>query len=160
MSLCTFDSGVALMPSPSPTVEPVETEPGPPTREEILLNLRRVLLAAPEERFEMENFSTNTGCGTAYCLAGWARLDPWFVDNTKISSLLEIESDGTLEAIRSFALQFFEAFCLDELDQGNLKRLLNDYCIPGVTKKMVRLNIERMLMGLPALPYSQFGDVR
>ena len=55
------------------------------TRWERLTQLRRVVVEAAPDRFDMRSFSADTPCGTAYCAAGWAAIDPWFREHTHIN---------------------------------------------------------------------------
>ena len=51
-----------------------------------LVQLRRVVLAIPDAGFNMRWWSDN--CGTTHCAAGWAALDPWFLQHTELGRYL------------------------------------------------------------------------
>jgi hypothetical protein len=60
--------------------------------EERLRQLRRVVAAAPADRFVMDRFCTaGQPCGTAYCAAGWAALDPWMQKETPMLKYFALE---------------------------------------------------------------------
>jgi hypothetical protein len=72
---------------------------------ERLKQLRRVVEQAPEHRFHMNHWcDTNAGCGTAYCAAGWAALDPWFRENTEIEQIFKLEHLGPDPEIKGLEL--------------------------------------------------------
>lgn len=124
--------------------------------------LRRVVEAAPEDRFEMKNFCTESSCGTAYCAAGWAALDPWFQENTDILDIFDVEVIGSLAYVKEahdntfsrlqlmFGLSAVEA---DDLFGGELHRLS-----PPVPKSFVLENIDSILAGDPTIPYASDED--
>lgn len=58
---------------------------------EALTNLRRVAADAPPDRLHMRRWFERAGCGTAYCLAGWAALDPWMAEHTPIRTGFDVE---------------------------------------------------------------------
>lgn len=60
---------------------------------EALKQLLRVAKAAPAHLLHMRAFTETADCGTAFCLAGWASIDPWFRKNTKINDLLPANNE-------------------------------------------------------------------
>ena len=119
-------------------------------RNERLLQLRRVVLAAPESRFDMNHFR----CGTAMCAAGWAASDPWFTERG-----LHLAGEGDAVAIR-FAEDSFDSFSALEvfflLSAQDTERLFAAEAISGtgpITKEEVIENIDRILAGEPARTY-------
>lgn len=126
---------------------------------ERLKQLRRVVEAAPEDRLHMRTFCEQAECGTAYCAAGWAAIDPWFRENTEIEGVFEYADDGHL--FTGFGV--WDVF--DPLaDIFGISRLAAG-CLFGygmsvtdephaVTKAEVLANIDRLLRGLPAERYA------
>ena len=119
-------------------------------RNERLLQLRRVVLAAPESRFDMNHFR----CGAAMCAAGWAASDPWFTERG-----LHLAGEGDAVAIR-FAEDSFDSFSALEvfflLSAQDTERLFAAEAISGtgpITKEEVIENIDRILAGEPARTY-------
>lgn len=70
-----------------------ETDPRTGRNLEALRQLRRVVEAAPDDRWNMCNWSSAAppGCGTAHCAVGWAAIDPWFRANTRIGEIFLVE---------------------------------------------------------------------
>ncbi len=117
---------------------------------ERLTQLARVVRAAPEHRFHMRTFMEKTTCGTAYCAAGWAFVDPWFTEH----KFHDIWTTGT-EHIWTTEDELAEYFGLSNRDANRLFALdINRYAEPhAVTKGEVLANIEQLLAGLPAELY-------
>src|SRR6185312_5342489 len=61
---------------------------------EALTNLLRVAREAPEDRLHMQSWCEQAECGTAYCLAGWAAVDPWHRKHTAIDKAFYRNRDG------------------------------------------------------------------
>lgn len=60
-----------------------------------LTHLRRVVEAAPDDRFHMTSFmDAQASCGTAYCAYGWATQDTWF--KKRGCKLLQIGPSGKI----------------------------------------------------------------
>lgn len=127
---------------------------------ERMLQLRRVCIDAPSERFNMNFFTTP--CGTAHCLFGWAWVDPWFRKNTTIASILEKNGkffyrcrtfEENQEVLASlFGLGVQDARYLFALGMAALL-----YERP-ISKQEVLWNIDRILNGEPALPYHAYAE--
>ena len=122
-------------------------------RNERLLQLRRVVLAAPESRFDMNHFR----CGTAMCAAGWAASDPWFTERG-----LHLAGEGDAVSVQfgedTFdpfsAFTDLEAFFL--LSTQDTERLFAADALNGtgpITKEEVIENIDLILAGEPARVY-------
>lgn len=56
---------------------------------EALNELRRVCENVPEDRLHMQLFVNEGACGTAYCLLGWASLDPYFQEHGLVSAQVD-----------------------------------------------------------------------
>ena len=121
-----------------------------------LKQLRRVVDAAPDDRLHMRSFCEQAECGTAYCAAGWAAIDPWFRKNTGISNLFAVSKlgivmplhqcdDGTLGEL--FGLSDVDAYHLFAFGQ-------NERIGPhDITKPEVVANIDRLIAGQNAVKY-------
>jgi hypothetical protein len=116
---------------------------------EALQQLRRVMEAAPDDRIHMNSFSERAACGTAYCAAGWAAVDPWFQQNTAIPEIFAVNEDGTLsqrigDAFGALANVFDiyndEADILFAAESGDI----DDHAI---TKAEVINNIDALIAG-------------
>ena len=119
-------------------------------RNERLLQLRRVVLAAPESRFDMNHFR----CGTAMCAAGWAASDPWFTERG-----LHLAGEGDAAEVR-FGENTFDPFSALEafflLSTQDTERLFAGDALNGtgpITKEEVIENIDLILAGEPARVY-------
>lgn len=112
------------------------------SRDERLRQLRRVVEAAPDnELFDMAWVAARKDCGTSHCAYGWARIDPWFIENT------EIATTG-FSAVRN------GVFNLSVVDFDNLFQPGDDNDLLGPeAKRLVIANIDRILAGYPAIPY-------
>jgi hypothetical protein len=123
---------------------------------ECLRQLRRVVEAAPEDRFEMTIFSVSGKCGTAYCAAGWAAIDPWFREHTELGQVFRMCEDGTLNWGRNLELTpvLGRAFGLEEWDVDRLFGMFVNW-VGEVTRQHVLANIDRLLAGEPARSYSE-----
>lgn len=130
---------------------------------ERLLQLRRVLDEAPEERFHMRTWSEAADCGSAYCLAGFMAIDPWFRRETEVGNVFILNKHNCLLNVESTDIPFrFLAgvFAIAESDSENLF----GYGIPlhadphCVTRAEVRANIDRILAGRPAEIYTAISQ--
>ncbi len=146
---------------------------------ERMLELRRVALAAPEDKFHMRAFSEQASCGTAYCLAGFAAIDPWFRTNTPINGILAPKwcNDQLYVAVAPGLMDLYpfldnsknssSAFIglaaifgltedeTDHLFGGSLSKFIG---VHAVSKAEVLWNIDRILLGMPTLPYEASED--
>lgn len=112
---------------------------------EALIQLRRVVQDAPDERFDMRYFERDTECGTVHCAAGWAAVDPWFQENCPIPS---IGKAGRWCAIsETFGLSIYQSSILFSVD------MLGE-AYPDVSKRAVIANIDRLLAGENPIPYN------
>src|SRR5690349_8648129 len=128
------------------------------TRDERLRQLRRVVIQAPDERFDMTYFGFDAGCGTVCCAAGWATLDAWHQQQTKILMYFGVDIDGSpyIRAGWSGAESLADIYGLNIEDSRRLFGLDYDddsYNTHRVTKTLVINQIDRLLSGLPALSY-------
>jgi hypothetical protein len=128
--------------------------------EERLRQLRRVVAAAPEDRFEMRRFCTaDQRCGTAYCAAGWAALDPWFQKETPMSDYFDLvdHEQGTLVLANDNRNCFRGLATIFDLDGIETKELFGA-CLPSgckVSQAAVIANIDRLLQGEATMPYAE-----
>jgi hypothetical protein len=61
-----------------------------------LTKAREMLLAIDEDRLHMRSVVETAACGTAYCLAGWMAVDPWFRANTAMGELFDVVKGGLI----------------------------------------------------------------
>jgi hypothetical protein len=115
--------------------------------EENLRQLRRVVEAAPEERFHMRSIAEMASCGTAFCALGWFALDPWARANTSIVSIV-YAFYSCLSAASLFGISEGEA---EHLFGISLPGTCNPHC---VTKAEVLWNIDELLAGRTTRPYA------
>lgn len=126
---------------------------------EKLRQLRRVIEAVPDDRLHMRTFCEEGECGTAYCAAGWAAVDPWFRENTDIGDIFGVDSDGTLFVICGYSCVFSDLADLFGLTRTDADRLFGADLEPDVTaphavnKTEVLNNIDLLLAGEKTKPY-------
>jgi hypothetical protein len=123
---------------------------------ERLTQLRRVVEAAPTDRFDMNHYSRPASwCRTAYCAVGWFAVDNWARKNTEIGVIFNVSLFGTITPIyegETFGL-LGALFSISEDDAANL--FMADMAEAHlVSKQTVIANIDRILRGEPALPYA------
>jgi hypothetical protein len=125
---------------------------------ERLQQLRRVVAEAPAERFDMAWICRRDhACGTAYCAAGWAVLNPWFQQETPILDhfMILYKSDRAIVTTKNpdgafpglaqvFGLELTDA---RDLFGGNL------YSGSEVSQSEVIANIDRLLNGKRTIRY-------
>ena len=122
--------------------------------EEALRQLARVVNAAPENRFDMRRFYSHGSlfaCGTAYCAAGWAALDPWFAEHAGGAG------SGLGSGPRDAALDRFHDFCrfshlerVFDLDEQQTEALFGGNLPPTSrppSKQAVLRKIKQLLAG-------------
>ena len=121
-----------------------------------ITRLREVIKAVDEDRLHMTTWSEKAECGTAYCAAGWARLDPQLQQTTTINQIFAISADGLVystcnDPFRALA----EAFDISKTDSENLFGGELHWDLPPhcVSKREVLDNIDRILAGIPTEPY-------
>lgn len=67
------------------------------TPREALQHLEGFVESLPEDRLHMRAFSEKADCGTAYCLAGFMAIDPWYREKTDILKVFgTYKSEGHL----------------------------------------------------------------
>lgn len=136
-----------------------QSQPSVPNSNPLLLNLRRVILAAPDHLLHMRWVESQAPCGTAFCAFGWALQDPWFQANTQLKEYrsgheymrcIPFTTDGDyLDPIHTL-------FSISEDSCDNLFALNGEWWgeFPhAVTKAEVLWNIDQLLLGHEALPY-------
>jgi hypothetical protein len=128
--------------------------------EERLRQLRRVVAAAPADLFVMDRFCTmNQPCGTAYCAAGWAALDPWFQKETPMSDYFDLvdHEQGTLVLANVSRNCFRGLATIFDLDGIESKELFGADLPLGckVSQAAVIANIDRLLRGEATIPYAE-----
>lgn len=128
---------------------------------ERLLQLRRVVEAAPDDRFHMRAFYEEASCGTAYCAAGWAAVDPWFQEHTEIGSIFRVGRDGLLEILSG--TPFRRLSHIFEIGANNSWKLFGwgvarNPDPHAVSKAEVIENIDRLLAGKSAELYKAAKD--
>jgi hypothetical protein len=116
---------------------------------ECLRQLRRVVEAAPEDRFDMGTLCDRGRCGTVHCAAGWAAVDPWFREHTELGRFFDVDRDGMFRYRGRPAKVLERVFGLDEED---VERLFFD-ADDDTTRAQVLASIDHMLAGLPAPTY-------
>lgn len=127
---------------------------------ERLQQLRRVVEAATDHRFHMRTFCEEADCGTAYCAAGWAAIDPWFRENTAMGDIFEVGEEGMLREADDVYDPFENlggVFGISYLDSLNLfgADLSRIYSEPhAVSRAEVIANVDRLIAGEPATPYA------
>jgi hypothetical protein len=126
-----------------------------------LVQLRRVVEAAPEDRLHMRTWCESAACGTAYCAAGWAAIDPWFREHTEIETIFNVwdSEDGEVMvhavADRNVCHDLAHFFGIDEDDANNLfaafaHRGMDPHAI---SRAEVLGNIDALLEGGVTEPY-------
>lgn len=129
-----------------------------------LRHLRRVARDAPEGRLSMTTWTGTSACGTTRCLAGWAMFDPWMRENTPILDLFCTVGDNLYPlAPRRIYHELGTIFRIKARDSRRMFGLTNPhneemYTGAHVTRAMVLRNIDRLLIGLPALGYNRMID--
>jgi hypothetical protein len=124
-----------------------------------LKQLRRVVKAAPADRFHMRRWIEKAKCGTAHCAAGWAAQDQWF-----IKQRFPLKKDCTLRQSCEISgstnpTYEFEALAkFFDLEQSDSDNLFGDGLCPDgdphvVTKEQVIANIDQLLKGDCATRY-------
>jgi hypothetical protein len=128
--------------------------------EERLQQLRRVVAAAPADRFVMDRFCTvGLPCGTAYCAAGWAVLDPWFQKETPMLGCFELASRDQETMVKAYDGRtcFRELASVFDLDCIETEVLFGAG-LPvdcKVSQVAVIANIDRLLRGEETIPYAE-----
>jgi hypothetical protein len=128
--------------------------------EERLRQLRRVVAAAPADRFVMDRFCTaGQPCGTAYCAAGWAVLDPWIQKETPMLEYFTVEDfdQETLVVPRGPRGGFHGLSTVFDLKSAEADDLFGAYLPSGckVSQAAVIANIDRLLQGEATIPYAE-----
>lgn len=128
--------------------------------EERLRQLRRVVAAAPADRFVMDRFCTvGLPCGTAYCAAGWAALDPWMQKETPMLDYFALVSfdPETLVAPRGLRDGFHGLSTVFDLKSAETEKLFGGDLPSGckVSQAAVIANIDRLLQGEATIPYAE-----
>lgn len=123
---------------------------------ERLQQLRRVVEAAPDDRLHMRAWSERAECGTAYCAAGWAALDPWFQENTPILGVFEITETKMVESLGNSSIDLADLFGITSRDAS---ALFATYSLCGIgphaiSKAEVLANIDRLIAGDSAKRYA------
>ncbi len=108
---------------------------------EALTNLRRVVAAAPEERFDMRDVV----CGTSRCALGWCFLDPWFMEHH-------------LGGLTVYDIDFYKAGEIFGLGYDDRRALFAGSAMLSmrpdvVSRQEVLENIDRLLAGELAQTY-------
>ncbi len=122
-----------------------------------LQQLRRVVLEAPEDRWDMRTFYRKTECGTAHCMGGWCAIDPWFRENTEVREIFAVGKDEQIHFLKTYPTKKLgEVFGLNWEDSRTLFAvgapfLANRFLI---TKAEVVANIDRILSGKPPEVYA------
>lgn len=125
---------------------------------EALRQLRRVIEAAPEDRLHMRAWSENAECGTAYCAAGWAAIDPWFQQHTSILETFRVSPHSIVYT--DYAVTAFSR--LDEIfrigiwnSEALFGKGINSSLGPhSVTKAEVLQRIDALIAGGDIEPYA------
>lgn len=123
-----------------------------------LKQLRRVVEDAPDDRLHMRDWCDPVApCGTAYCAAGWAAIDPWFRANTEIEEIFEVDDAGHVHRRAPVSACDRLAALFDINVDAAWKLFLSipygDADPHRVTKAMVLENIDRVLAGAKPVNY-------
>ena len=124
---------------------------------EALQQLRRVVDEAPEELLHMRSVVETASCGTARCAIGWCIVDPWFQRNTKILKIFSPLATDITRFPNGLDKALTEMFDISVEDMENLfAGDLSCYydSAHAVSKDEVLWNIDELLCGRHALPYS------
>jgi hypothetical protein len=145
--------GEVALPGPSHTHEEI-------MHEERLRQLRRVVTAAPADRFVMDRFCrASQPCGTAYCAAGWAVLDPWFQKETPMLDYFEMCNFNNETVVISYdpVTCFRGLATIFDLDHIETEALFGANLSEGckVFPAAVIANIDRLLQGEATIPYAE-----
>jgi len=124
----------------------------------------------------MRDFSSTMSCGTAYCAAGWARLDLVLQNTTRICEAFDVSDLNKTVYFSRTALETFGVseegegllimtvlgivFGISDEDADNLfgGELSFAYGEYDVSKEEVLENIDRILRGEPAIPYEALTE--
>jgi hypothetical protein len=123
------------------------------TNYEALRQLRRVVANAPSDRFHMRAITEQASCGTAHCAIGWAIIDPWFQQNTKLNDLIPADHKEQCSARLD---ELADLFGISTQDNDNLFALEMSTTVSphAVRKGTVIKNIDRLLADQPTKPYA------
>lgn len=126
---------------------------------ERLQQARKIIDAAPEDRLRMAVLSQASGCDTTYCFAGWLIASPWFRDHTELGQF-ELTARGRILYIRNCeyhspfnAVAAVLAINADDADALMGLSCRFDNMAKQPDKACVIANINRIIAGLPAIPY-------
>ena len=128
---------------------------------EALRQLRRVVAKAPKHSLHMNRVVDQSDCGTARCAIGWAAVDKWFQENTKLNELIDpgVTYQTNIGDIANIAGIF-------DISVDNATKLFGGGLSPygngphDVSKKEVLWNIDRLLEGKPARSYEAVAEFR
>lgn len=135
-----------------------------------LLRLREVIAEVPDDRLHMRILVEDSECGTAFCAAGWAAIDPvlgprirqelhvqlrgWLPEDEPAAPLTE--SDLHSEGFVCIQLALTSVLGLSAVDSDRLfaSGIFRYADRHAVTKAEVLWNIDRLIMGKHARRYS------
>jgi hypothetical protein len=117
-----------------------------------LQRLRGVAENAPDDLLHMRLYREKAACGTAYCLLGWASLDPWFNERGLVSADRDDRFWLALECIRPIL-----DISPDDCDNLFATEILDDTGPHAISKQEVLDNIDRVIAGGRALRYRAVG---
>ncbi len=123
------------------------------SRTRLLLELRRVCESIPDDLLHMRSLEEQSPCGTARCLLGWARLDPWLQENSELGTTSAVPSWMFFNYVYSHDLA--RIFQVSRDDASHLFALDINRDVPehAVSKSEVLWNLDQLIAGKPALPY-------
>lgn len=139
--------------------------------------LRWLVENAEADRFDMDRYAHvvydqfGHTCGTAYCAAGFAAIDPWMQENTVIGKVFRVadRKDGTGFSVEGWLARdsadcypdarkgLAVVFGISEADSSALfyPGVNSKRQGPKVIQQHVIDNIDRILAGKPAEPYQR-----
>lgn len=119
---------------------------------EALKELHRVITDAPEHRLHMNAFAEKAHCGTAYCAAGWARVDKQYFRPLilkAINGIYDIDNFSVVESALADILGISMQNA-DTLFAANICHTIDKHT---VKKEEVLENIERLMANKDAVAY-------
>jgi hypothetical protein len=98
-------------------------------------------------------------CGTTYCAAGWAALDPWFQKETPMLDYFALVSfdKETLVVPRDLRDGFHGLSTVFNIESADTEKLFGG-CLPigcQVSQAAVIANIDRLLHSEETIPYAE-----
>lgn len=123
---------------------------------EALQQLYRVIMDAPEHRLHMNAFAEKAHCGTAYCAAGWARVDKQYFRPLILKAMkaegYDISDINDFSAVE-YALADILGISMQNADTLFAANICHTIDKHTVKKEEVLENIERLMANKDAVAY-------